>query len=272
MTSESSTQGTAVPAERLDVRGTMVAYRRKGSGPALVFFHEFGFSQRWLPVHERLSEHADVIAVDLQGFGDSPAATWMTGFEDLALHYAEFADALGFGPFHLVGHGFGGWVAAEFAAFYPERLRTLTLITPMGLRVPGHTPADLFRMSAEGRLDIMDAAVGPSRADAGLELLLQDYADLTGFGRFAWNPRYDIRLDRRLGRVTCPALVIGAEADRVVPAAHVERYAQLLPNAKTTVIRGTGIHGTGSGQTGHGVVIREPDAVAAEIRTFTEGH
>jgi pimeloyl-ACP methyl ester carboxylesterase len=137
----------------------------------------------------------------------------------------------------------------------------------MGLRVPGHTPADLFRMSAEGRLGIMDAAADSSRVNGGLDLLLQDYADLTGFGRFAWNPRYDIRLDRRLGRVTRPALVVGVDDDRVVPAAHVERYAQLLPNAKTTVI-----HGTAGAKTGHGVVIQEPDAVAAEIRTFTEGH
>ena len=254
------------PVEKVDLRGAEVAYRRRGEGPPLLFFHGLGFSQRWHPLHERLAERFDVIAPDLQGFGDSPPESWMTGFDDLALHYAELADVLGLHRFHLVGHSFGGWVAAEFASFYPERLASLTLITPLGLRVPGDIPRDLFRMTAAARLDVQlndrtAEVLGDDEGRPGLERLMQDYADLTAFGRFAWNPRYDIRLDRRLGRVTCPALVIGAEEDRVLPSSHVRRYAELLPDAQTTIIKGT------AAPSGHGVVLQEPAAIAAAIES-----
>jgi pimeloyl-ACP methyl ester carboxylesterase len=258
---------TEVLVKKIDVRGTEIAYRRAGRGPTIVFFHGLGFSRRWTPLYERLARNFDVIVPDLQGFGDSAPADWMTGLEDLVLHYAEFADVLGLERFHLVGHSFGGWLAAEFASFYPERLASLTLITPLGLRVRGDTPTDLFRMSAESRLAVMlngrtDGLLDDS-GQAPLEQLLQDYADLTAFGRFAWNPRYDIRLDRRLGRVACPSLVIGVEEDRVLPAAHVFRYAELLPNGRSVLVQGT------EAESGHGVVVQEPDAVAAEIETLT---
>jgi len=261
---------TEVPVRRIDVRGLDIAYRRRGEGPTLLYMHGLGLSQRWLALYERLSRSCDVVVPDHPGFGDSASAEWMRDFDDLVLHYAELADLLGLGTFHLVGHSFGGWLAAEFAAFYPDRVRSLTLVTPLGLRVPGEAPADLFRMGAEARLELMfngraGAFLGPSSDEERLERLLQDYADLTGFGRFAWNPRYDIRLDRRLGRVTCPALVIGAEEDRVLPASHIARYAELLPNARVAVVADTGT------PTGHAVVAEEPEAVAARIEAMVGG-
>src|SRR5437899_1249625 len=104
-------------------------------------------TRRWLPLYEALSRYGDVVVPEHPGFGETPLPDWLDGFDDLVLHYAELADLLELGRFHLVGYSFGGWIAAELAAFYPERLRSLTLIAPLGLRVQGHTPADLFRMS-----------------------------------------------------------------------------------------------------------------------------
>ncbi|HTX07387.1 MAG TPA: alpha/beta hydrolase [Solirubrobacteraceae bacterium] len=259
-----------VPVRRIDVRGLEVAYRRRGEGPPLLYMHGLGLSQRWLALYERLSRGCDVVVPDHPGFGDSAPAAWMRDFDDLVLHYAELADLLGLGAFHLVGHSFGGWVAAEFASFYPERVTSLTLVTPLGLRVPGEAPADLFRMGTEARLELMfngraEAFFGRGTDEERLERLLQDYADLTAFGRFAWNPRYDIRLDRRLGRIMSPALVIGAEEDRVLPASHIARYAELLPNARVAVV---GERGT---PTGHAVVAEEPEAVALLIETIMGG-
>ena len=49
-----------------------LAYHRAGGGESLVLLHALGLTrQTWNPVLPALSEHFDVIAVDLPGFGDS---------------------------------------------------------------------------------------------------------------------------------------------------------------------------------------------------------
>ena len=55
---------------------------------------------------------------------------WLDGFEDLVIHYDRLLDVLGLDQVHLVGYSLGGWLAAEFASFYPERLKSLTLMVP----------------------------------------------------------------------------------------------------------------------------------------------
>ena len=209
-----------------------------------------------------------MIAIDLPGFGDSPQLERLRGLDDLVLVLAEFLDALGINDVHLIGHSIGGWAAAEFASFYPERVRSLTLITPLGLRVEGDTPVDLFRRTAESRLELfvgdrVEELFPTGDADAQEEQLVLDYLDLTGFGRLAWNPRYDWKLEHRLGRFTKPALVIGAADDRILPASHLAAYAELLTGSRTAVIAGT--HGRAAD---HGIVAQEPESLAAEITTF----
>jgi pimeloyl-ACP methyl ester carboxylesterase len=129
--------------------------------------------------------------------------------------------------------------------------------------VEGHTPIDFFRLPE----DKLDAAVYNDRAeeftdyfDDGDDTLFQRYAEMTAVAKVAWNPRYDFKLDRRLGRVDCPAVVIAADDDRVVPRAHAERYAELLPNSTLVTVSGSGDH-----PTGHAVVAQEPQKVAGEI-------
>jgi pimeloyl-ACP methyl ester carboxylesterase len=255
--------------QRIDVQGIDVAYRRAGAGPVVLFLHGVGLGGRWLPVYDRLARRCDLIVPDHPGFGGSAPAEWLRDMDDLVLHYAELAGLLGLDRFHLVGHSFGGWSAAEFAAFYPERLGSLTLVTPLGLRVVGDMPIDLFRMSDEDRLAAMFNGPAPAvmEESAGdpLEALLAAYGELTAFARLAWNPRYDIRLDRRLGRVRCPTLVLGADDDRILPRSHVERYAELIPGARVAAVAGT------EAPSGHGVIVQEPDGVAAQIQTMVEG-
>ena len=62
-----------------------VAYRRKGSGEALVFLHGAGATQMWLPFYERLAENVDLIAPEHPGFGDTDFPEWLDGFDDLVL-------------------------------------------------------------------------------------------------------------------------------------------------------------------------------------------
>ncbi len=91
----------------VDVRGLNTACRRKGSGETVVYFHGAGLTRRWLPFHEGLSQHVDLIAPEHPGYGDTPFPDWLDTFADVAIHRAEYFDKTGLGRFHLVGRSFG---------------------------------------------------------------------------------------------------------------------------------------------------------------------
>ena len=123
--------------EWLDVGGLRVAYRRKGTGEPTLYLHGAGMTRMWLPHLEALSERVDVIAPEHPGYGETEMPEWLDGFEDLVIHYDELLDVLGLEQVHVVGYSLGGWLAAEFASFYPQRLKSLTLMVPAGLRIEG---------------------------------------------------------------------------------------------------------------------------------------
>jgi pimeloyl-ACP methyl ester carboxylesterase len=248
--------------ERMEVGGVEVAYRRQGEGEPVLYLHGAGFTRIWPPFHEHLSESVDLIAPEHPGYGETEMPDWLAGFDDLVIHYDEFAEKLGLEEFHLVGYSLGGWIAAEFAVFYPRRLKSLTLITPAGLRVPGHPVRDLVAMMPEELWDtIFNDKTQMERylpAADDMDEVVHAFGEATTLARLAWNPQYDIKLEHRLERVKCPALVIKAEDDRLVPGEIGDRYAELLPDARVETVDGTG----------HALVLERPEECAGLIASF----
>jgi len=248
--------------ERLDVNGLEVAYRRNGEGEATLFLHGAGFTRMWLPFHERLAQSVDLIAPEHPGYGETEMPEWLDGFDDLVLHYDEFLDALGVRQVHLVGYSLGGWIAAEFAVIYQAWLKSLTLITPAGLRILGQPIENIYAMPPEklwGLIFNDPAGAAHLMPDfENLDEVVHQFGEATALARLAWNPQYDLKLDRRLERVRCPTLIVRAEHDRLVPDAMAERYAELIPGARIETVPGSG----------HGLVIEQAEQTADLIAGF----
>jgi pimeloyl-ACP methyl ester carboxylesterase len=252
----------------VEIDGLRTAYRRQGSGERVVYLHGAGLTRMWLPFYAELGARHDLTAPEHPGFGDTPMPADLDDLDDYVLHYDAFFDALGLEPLHLIGHSLGGWTAAELAVFFPRRFKSLTLITPAGVRAgeriaePGPDP---FRLEPEEAVTALLNGRGGEYAEyfvqEGMpEDAVHAYAEATTFARLAWNPRYDHKLDRRLARVGIPTLVLGAEDDRIIPNAVAERYAELIPGA---------VHATVPGEpgqpTGHVPHLEHPAAVAALV-------
>lgn len=250
---------------RLHVRDVNVAYRRKGAGEPVVYFHGAGLTRRWLPFYEEMSSRVDLIVPEHPGFGDTAMPEWLEDFDDLALHYDDFADQLGLDKFHLVGHSLGGWMAAHFAVFFGHRLHSLQLIAPAGLR--GSALRDPFRQNGEEALDRTfngSATAYPEylEEDEPVEQLIHDYTELTTTARLTWNPRHDDRLERRLARVKVPAQVILPDEDRILDTSVMAQYADYLDSAEVVTVRGT------NRPTSHVPYVQEPEALAELITSF----
>ena len=95
-----------------------LAHDRAGSGEPIVLVHGIGHRrQAWGSVFDRLTEHHEVFAVDLPGFGESPALPKGTPHTVAAIAdqlVANFA-AWGIERPHIAGNSLGGAVALELA-------------------------------------------------------------------------------------------------------------------------------------------------------------
>jgi pimeloyl-ACP methyl ester carboxylesterase len=250
--------------EWIEVGGLRVAYRRKGSGEPTLFLHGAGFTRMWLPFFEELSQSVDLIATEHPGYGETEMPEWLDGFDDLVIHYDHLLDELELEQVHLVGYSLGGWLAAEFASFYPKRLSSLTLITPAGLRIPGKPIPNPVAMEPDEFFGLIfnDPTNLPQYLPdfESLEEIVHQYGELATLSRLAWSTQYNLKLERRLERVTCPALVVKAENDRLIAGEMADRYAELLQDSRVETIPGTG----------HAVAYEQPEKLAAAIGGFIQ--
>jgi pimeloyl-ACP methyl ester carboxylesterase len=272
-TTASAPAGPTVPRPRtyytepqwIDVRGLRVAYRREGEGEPTLFFHGAGFTRMWLPFHAALARELDLIAPEHPGYGETEMPDWLDGFDDLVIHYDDFLDALGLDSVHLIGYSLGGWIASEFAVFHPERLRSLTLMTPAGLRILGKPIPNPYGMPPEQFFALIfndPTHMADYLPDfENLDEIVHQFGEGAALARLAWNPQYDLKLERRLARVTCPSLVVKAENDRLVPGEMADRYAELLPDSRIETVPGTG----------HALAYEQPEATARTIAGFIAG-
>jgi pimeloyl-ACP methyl ester carboxylesterase len=110
-----------------------LSFERRGTGEPLLLVHSLGGSKVvWRPVIERLSAERDVIAVDMPGFGRSPApAGFVPSAANLARALVAFCAEQGVDRPHVVGNSLGGWVALEMAKL--GRAASVCAISPAGL-------------------------------------------------------------------------------------------------------------------------------------------
>ena len=118
---------------RVERASNGMAYRRQGTGPALVLLHGIpGQARAWERVQAELAAAFDVVAPDLIGFGDSDRPSKPTienvGPAAQAARIAEVLDELAVAHANVVGHDFGVPVAVLLAANRPELVTGLSLL------------------------------------------------------------------------------------------------------------------------------------------------
>ncbi|MGF1597132.1 MAG: alpha/beta fold hydrolase [Acidimicrobiales bacterium] len=236
---------------------------RAGEGEPLVFIHGAG-GLFWDPLLDGLSQRFAVVAPEHPGFGQSQGLEHVPHIWDLVLYYNELLDELGLDRVILVGHSFGGMVAAELAANNPERVEGLVLLSPIGLWLDDHPVPDisgippdalpgLILADPEGPVAAMLPAPDPNDPEA----ILVAVNSLSSILQFIW-PLPDKGLDRRLYRVKAPTLLVWGAQDRLVDPAYGPAFASHLSDAKLVVIEGAG----------HLPHLEQADAVAGAVNEF----
>lgn len=252
-----------------------VLYRQLGSGPALILLHGWATSSRfWSSTLLELAALRSCYALDMPGFGESPALKQPTTIAALAAVVIEFADRLGLTSFDLNTHSFGAAVGIYLAAHWPERVRRLVL-TSYGLLHDPNDPVYLvtrtwLRMGqllwqpVYNQLDpFMKLGQPFSRALVNLPPFPQFLEALLFEGRHvamqriqdevADVARMDIRahigcmlssgdpdLIAAMPEVWAPTLLVYGQNDRLVPRVAATALHASLPNCRLTVLESCG--------------------------------
>lgn len=235
--------------EAISVAGKATVIRQGGEGTPFVYLHStLDESFMWFPFFEAFARHFRVLVPTHPGFGKSEGFDQTDTIEDMAFHYLELLDALGLEKVILGGVSLGGWIAAEFAVRWPERVELLWLADAPGLWVDNVPLGDLFRVmndrdqlrhllfhEPDGYIAKLVIVDNPPE-----DRMLSAYQSLTVLARLAWERPYDPKLAGRLHRIACPVLLLWGDHDRLVPPAYGEAYRKHIPQAEIKFISNCG--------------------------------
>jgi pimeloyl-ACP methyl ester carboxylesterase len=268
----------------IEVDGAAVNTIELGAGPPLVFVH--GLSGSWPNWLEQLPVFAGerrVIALDLPGFGHSPMPRGEISMSGYARILDELMDRLGVDAAAFVGNSMGGFIAAELAISFPQRVERLVLVSAAGLSTYQERRAELALpgLRRAERVVAATAAWFATRSDAmmrrprlreaALNLVVRHPTRLPapvaaeqvrGAGKPGFLPAlaavigYDLR--DRLPEVACPTLIVWGENDWLISAGDADVFAELIPDSRRVIFE----------DTGHMAMLERPAAFNALLRDF----
>lgn len=235
-----------------------------GTGSPVVFLHGAG-GPRWEPLHEALAERHTVYAPEHPGLseGDPDAVGHLDSLWDLVLYYDELLDGLGLRGVPVIGHSFGGMMAAEIAANHPERVSKLILMCPIGLwRDDAPIPNWMIMTPASDMPKYLvhdpDGPLAKQIFGApDTEMQIKMIWSMACTGKFIW-PIPDKGLKKRIHRVQCPTLVLWGKSDKLVPPVYAQEFAGRIRGAKVEMIE----------ECGHLLGVEQPEITARHIESF----
>jgi pimeloyl-ACP methyl ester carboxylesterase len=119
---------------------TLASTNATSGGTTTVLLHGFaGGVGQWVPQWRSIRQFTNLYAIDLPGFGRSKRVRTSFKTESDAINYYvdqldKWFDESGIkGPVNLVGHSFGGYIAAQYAVRRHARISKLVLADPWGV-------------------------------------------------------------------------------------------------------------------------------------------
>lgn len=249
-------------------KGIEVEVRRSGSGPDVLYLHGLVGLAGSEPMLDALAQRFTVHAPHWPGYGQVENEGAIEDMLDFALLGWDIADALGLDRPHVVGHSFGGMIAAEMACLARRDLDRLVLLAPYGLWRDDQPLPDPFAVLPFQLVELLladqskaDALVPPGldmASDEGLAAFMVSNARRLGTAGKIMFPIPNRRLSKRLYRLSAPTRIVWGESDQLVPVSYAEAWADAIAGAEVLRVP----------DAGHLLDVDQPAATAEAITAF----
>jgi len=269
-------------------------------GTPIVFVHGLGGSHlNWCLIGPRLAAGRRAVALDLHGFGLTPGTRATSTVQQNTRLLDRFVREVTGTPVILAGNSMGGLISILQASAAPDTVRGLVLIDP-ALPAPPRLPdrqvgsqflmyalpgvGELYLRSVLSRRPpqlavqrVIDLCFAdPSRIDpamftASIALAAErqsqgararDEAFLAASRSLMRVVGLRGRYWQMMSSVRVPVLLVGGEADRLVPAASMRQAAARNPSWETVILPGVG----------HTPQLEVPDTVVGRITDWLAKH
>lgn len=261
-------------ARRADFPGFSMPYLDGGHGEPLVLVHGFaGDKDNFTRIARFLTRRFRVLAPDLPGFGEASRDSAARYHIDAQVERLRaFIGQLGFGAVHLGGSSMGGFIAAQYAATYPDAVRSLWLLDAAGAALARETEI-IGRYVATGEMPLLvrtEADYGKLLRTVAHRMPLLPHSLRRALARravadFALHGRIfreigveSPSLDDRYASIRAPTLIVWGRDDQILNPAAGEAMRTRIPRSRLVLMDGTG----------HLPMIERPRATAADFLAF----
>lgn len=255
---EKSEKYNTLPVEYIQTATAKVAYRKSGSGPAIIFLHGWPLSgatfRKLMPL---LENDYTCYFIDLPGgglteWGNHTDFTW----PGQAATVKEFVDKIGIDSYYLVGQNSGAMIGRCLALADSRRIKKFIMTNT---EIPGHRPPwmrlyrmlmflpganYILRMTLLSKL-FLKSPMGFGGAFINRDLIFSDFYHLiiepliknhrsmAGHNRFlrGWNWSLLDSMATKHKDITMPVLFLWGEGDKTFPLHLAKEMLEQFPQA-----------------------------------------
>ncbi|MHC2997746.1 alpha/beta fold hydrolase [Microbacterium sp. HJ5] len=228
---------------------TLVVERRGHGEPVYVLVHGIGMGRSvFADLVGHLDDAAEVVAIDLPGYGEAPEPRRVLTIERTADLVAAYLRSHVDRPAVVIGHSMGAQIALELAARHPQAVASLVLVGPTVDPAARTAPKQLGRL-------LRDIAVESPRVIA---LGAREYVRAGPNLRAKFRAMLAHRPEDILAEVAARTLVLRGENDLVATREWCVRLVAAMPDARLCEVA----------RHGHETLIRDAAPAAEQIRAF----
>jgi len=203
----------------------------------------------WVPA---LAKQYRVLRPDLPGCGLATVpAGFNWSFTGLAAYIASVLDKAGVEAAHIVGAKTGGPIAMQFAADFPSRTRTLSVVSG---------PASVITITNPSPVPQKDR-LGSSASAEMIEYWTRMEKNAPQAGTQGLNAAlssFDLERDGVLQRIKAPSLIITADRSALQSVDKVRKYQQAIRDSRLVVMSSDAYH----------LAVAKPDECVASVLAF----